>query len=82
MAGNSTTARRAQFFDCLNEEGEFSLTAITRVSWTQAERVDKILFHLADNLDRAKTCRLFGLGREELDSLLAEAGEDELSRIP
>lgn len=81
MAGDSTTARRAAFFDCFNEDGPLYLTAITRLSWEDVNTVDKILFHLADNLDRAKTCRQFDLSSNELDDLLAKAGEDELSNI-
>lgn len=81
MSGDSMTARRARFFDSLNEEGEFYLTAITRVSWTQAERIDRILFHLADNLDRCKTCRAFDITGDELADILSRAGESELDRI-
>jgi hypothetical protein len=82
MAGDATTSRRADFFDCLSEEGSICLTAITRLSWHEhVNEVDRIFFHLADRRDRALTCQVFGIELDYLDELVRRSGEDDLAAV-
>ena len=69
-------------FDLLIVDGPLHLTAMSRVTWNgDGERVDRILFHLADRRSRAETCECFDISEEELDAILDKAGERELFRI-
>ncbi len=82
MAGDATTTRRAELFDCLTEDGMVCLTAITKLSWhDQVGEVDRIFFHLADRRDKTLTCEVFDLEMEYLDELIRRSGEADLARI-
>lgn len=82
MAGTNSTAKRADLFDTLTESGPLELTCMTALSWHQeAEKVDRILWHLADNGCRATTCDAFNLERPLLDEIIRRANEPELSAI-
>ena len=79
---NGMTARRADLFDSLTESGPLTLTCMTSRSWHErADRVDRILWHLADSLSRDATARRFSLSPDELEALIAESGEAELAGI-
>ena len=82
MARNGHTARKAELFDLLAEDGPLCLTAITKLSWHEmAREVDRILFHLADGKDPEATCQVFAIEYDYLVEIVRRSDEDELAGL-
>lgn len=82
MAGDSNTRARAEMFDLLLEDGPLCLTAITRISWgRQVERVDRVLFFLAEHRCVDTTAEEFGIEAHDVRAIAEASGENEFDTI-
>lgn len=82
MAGDSNTRARAEMFDLLLEDGPVCLTAITRISWgSQVERVDRVLFYLAEHRCLETTAAEFGIQADDVKAIADASGENEFDTI-
>lgn len=82
MAGDSNTRARAEMFELLLEDGLCCLTAVTKKSWGEmVDKVDKLLFHVAEHRSLASTSRAFGITVEEVSAIVTASEEAELARV-